>query len=91
MAPQKPDTEEEMINQLWYAVIGSNGEGIAKRVSSIDTRLLKVEKTLPEFLTYDEHEELKQKAQKNSWRKQDVVFTSLLLFLSVINTVIALR
>ncbi len=91
MAPQKPDSEEEMINQLWYAVIGSNGEGIAKRVVAIDNRLLKVEEKLPDFLTYDEHEKMKEKAKSNTWRKQDVLFTTMLLFLSVINTVIALR
>lgn len=91
MAPQKPDSEVEMINQLWYAVIGSNGEGIAKRVAAIDNRLIKVESTLPDFLTYDEHEKLKKEAKDNKWRKQDVIFTALLLFISVINLVIALR
>ncbi len=91
MAPQKPDSEEEMINQLWYAVIGSNGEGIAKRVVAIDNRLLKVEEKLPDFLTYDEHEKMQDKAKSNTWRKQDVLFTVMLLFLSVLNTFIALR
>lgn len=91
MRPQKPDSEVEMINQLWYAVIGSNGEGIAKRVSSIDNRLLKVESKLPDFLTYDEHEKMKKEAKDNKWRKQDVIFTALLLFISVVNLVIALR
>ncbi len=91
MAPQKPDSEEEMINQLWYAVIGSNGEGIAKRVVAIDNRLLKVEAKLPDFITYDEHEKMKEQTKNNTWRKQDVLFTVMLLFLSVLNTVIALR
>lgn len=91
MAPQKPDSEVEMINQLWYAVIGSNGEGIAKRVAAIDNRLIKVESKLPEFLTYDEYEKMKKEIKDNKWRKQDVIFTVMLLFISIINLVIAMR
>ena len=91
MKPPKPDSEQEMIHQLWYAVIGANSEGISERIRNIDDRLLKVESKLPQYLTYEQHEKLKHSAKKDSWRKQDVIFTILLIFLSIINTVIAMR
>ena len=35
----KPATTDEMVNQLWYAIIGSNGDGMAAKVKAIDNRL----------------------------------------------------
>ena len=35
----KPATTEEMVNQLWYAIIGSNGDGMAAKIKDIDNRL----------------------------------------------------
>lgn len=33
---EKPSTQKEMTEQLWYAVIGSNGEGLSSRVARIE-------------------------------------------------------
>ncbi len=50
----KPKTQREMLDQLWYAVVGANSEGIAERVKAIDERLHKVEQHLPGCITRDE-------------------------------------
>jgi len=36
MKPEKPKTQREIIDQLWYAVIGSNGEGISQTVRRLE-------------------------------------------------------
>ena len=37
MAERKPATQREMLYQLWFAVIGSNGDGLASQVRDINT------------------------------------------------------
>lgn len=33
---QRPESSEEMLFQLWFAVVGSNGEGLCSRVKNIE-------------------------------------------------------
>ena len=37
--PEKPRTQREMLEQLWYAVIGTNNNGVQGRVERIEERL----------------------------------------------------
>ena len=46
----KPDTQRETINQLWYAVQGSNGDSIWDRVRSLDERVKKLERRMFVFV-----------------------------------------
>ena len=41
MAERKPATQREMLYQLWFAVIGSNGDGLASQVRDINTWIKK--------------------------------------------------
>lgn len=41
---KKPTTQREMIDQLWYAMIGTNGNGVQARVEQI-------ERVLPDLVT----------------------------------------
>lgn len=47
----KPGTVKEMVAQLWYCVIGTNGEGLASRIASMDRRLAEVEMAIPTLQT----------------------------------------
>jgi len=47
---------EEMVYQLWYAVIGSNGDGLASQVRDTKERVEVIEKTLPTLLSREDHE-----------------------------------
>lgn len=39
----KPVSTDEMIHQLWFAVIGSNGDGIASRMRRVEQKVDKLE------------------------------------------------
>lgn len=53
---QRPETQEDMLYQLWFAVIGSNGDGIASRVRDLDDRVGRMEATMPLLWTREDHE-----------------------------------
>ena len=36
MAVKKPSTQREMVEQLWYAMIGTNGEGALEQLSMLN-------------------------------------------------------
>ena len=36
--PVKPPTQRETIDALWYAVVGTNGDGIQGRLRALETR-----------------------------------------------------
>lgn len=42
-AVPRPETTDEMIHQLWFAVIGSNGDGIASRMRRVEDKVIKLE------------------------------------------------
>jgi hypothetical protein len=39
MYRKKPESNEETLNELWYTVIGTNGEGLADRLKRMETKL----------------------------------------------------
>ena len=39
MAVEKPKTQREMLEQLWYCIIGTNGEGMAEQHKEQTARL----------------------------------------------------
>ena len=49
-ASPKPNTNEEMLEQLWYAVIGSNGDGIASRLRRVEEAQHEIKKTTSEYV-----------------------------------------
>jgi len=41
--PEKPKTQREMIEQMWFAIFGTNGsDGICKRIADLEKRPRKV-------------------------------------------------
>jgi hypothetical protein len=36
--PTKPETTKEAVDQLWYAIIGSNGDGMAERLRRVEKK-----------------------------------------------------
>jgi hypothetical protein len=89
--PEKPHSTDEMINQLWYAIIGANSEGIAERVKAIDERLHKVEQHLPNLITYDEHESCHDSERRRKWRTTDVVLAAGMLIVGLLAAIGAFR
>ena len=51
---QKPENEFEMIHQLWFAVVGSNGDGIATLVKKNSKQIEHILEILPTLQTKDE-------------------------------------
>ena len=35
---QKPPTQKEVLDQLWYAVIGTNGDGLLGRMTKLEDK-----------------------------------------------------
>lgn len=33
---QKPQTQKEMVEQMWFALVGTNGEGVFSRVKRVE-------------------------------------------------------
>ena len=46
--PEKPKTQREMLHQLWDAIIGTNGKGLAQRWERFE------EQILPTLVTHDD-------------------------------------
>jgi len=90
--PLKPVTQREMIDQLWFAVIGANSEGIAERVRRIDDRLQAVENRMPGLMTHQQHDDYvagcvaeEDKERRQKWRRTDVVFAAGMLIIGGIS------
>jgi len=43
-AVPKPETSDKMVEQLWYAVIGSNGDGMASRLRRVEDSVVELQK-----------------------------------------------
>lgn len=58
---RKPATQREMTEQLWFAVVGSNGEGIASLVRRNAEAIEKLERHIPSLVTRAEIEAEKER------------------------------
>jgi predicted nucleic acid-binding Zn ribbon protein len=96
--PPKPDTQREMIDQLWFAVIGANSEGIAERVRRIDDRLQAVENRMPDLMTHRQHDDyvagckeeeksIQEIERRRKWRTTDVVLAVGMLIVTTVSLV----
>lgn len=57
----KPTTQKAMVEQLWFAIVGSNGEGIASVTRRNERHIFEIKEQLPQLLPRDEYEEAQQK------------------------------
>ena len=93
-APVRPDTTDEMVYQLWYAVIGSNGDGIASQMREVRGRVESIEGIIPNLMTREsckaiEREgEDKKERRKISTREKAMLAATLLGSIAAVGAVI---
>ena len=51
----KPSTQKEMVDQLWFAIIGSNGEGLATKIKDTHQKVKDLEALIPSLMTCEEY------------------------------------
>lgn len=75
MSVQKPDSMQEMVDQVWYAMIGMNGDGLISRVIKLDDRLDRIEVLLPQLVTKERcvanHEEHHDRIKEQHKQKDE--------------------
>ena len=70
---EKPKTQREMIDQLWFAVVGSNGDGIAAVTRRNSRDIQEIKEKLPTFQTHDEAVMEEETNERRRIRKHDVI------------------
>ena len=69
-APVRPDTTDEMVYQLWYAVIGSNGDGIASQMREVRGRVESIEGIIPSLMTRDSCKAIEREGVEKQERRK---------------------
>lgn len=69
-APVRPDTTDEMVYQLWYAVIGSNGDGLASQVREVKGKVENIEGLIPGLMTRESCAEIEQSRKDKAERRK---------------------
>jgi hypothetical protein len=69
-APVRPDTTDEMVYQLWYAVIGSNGDGLASQVREVKGKVESIEGLIPSLMTRDSCKAIEQEKSATTERRK---------------------
>ncbi len=72
--PEKPKTTAQMVEALWYTVVGANGHGLTQRVDDLIENLAeyqrKVDGFLPTLWTREEHDDFvraQNKQRRSRW------------------------
>lgn len=73
MHREKPDSADEMLNQLWYAIIGTNGEGML-------TRQHVLEEKFNEYISKDRKESCYYLADKEEGRSRNAKLRDMVKF-----------
>ena len=83
----RPESMEEMVTQLWYAVVGSNGDGIAGIVRINTQHIEDIRNTLPGLQTKsdcaDSIQSRTTEGEKSRFRRSDLVQWALTIFVMV--------
>lgn len=71
----RPDTTDEMVLQLWFAIIGSNGDGLATKIKTTAEKVERIEEVIPTLMTRAEHDkkdaDAKSKIERRKLRPMD--------------------
>lgn len=74
---EKPKTQRAMVEQLWFVVIGSNGDGLVALIKQAlaqmtdhAKRIGKIEDLLPALWTKEQHEKMHDEYCKEDEEKQ---------------------
>ena len=91
MDRKKPDTLEGMVYEIWYAVWGANGDGVASIAKDNREDIREIKDALPQLLTRTEHVEYhvacEDRERRKKWRTTDVVIAGGMLLLAAVNVV----
>lgn len=87
----KPATQREMIEQLWYAVIGSNGDGIAAVTRKNSEDIGDIKQVLPTLQTKAEWiagcvDTVRDK-RSTKFRKTDIAIAIMMLIVTTVSVV----
>ena len=66
----RPATLEDMVYQLWFAVIGSNGDGLASQVRATREEVEEIKGILPTLWTREDHECAEREYQAKDAEKE---------------------
>ena len=69
-APVRPETTDEMVYQLWYAVIGSNGDGLASQVRVVKGKVEGIEGLIPSLMTRDSCRVIEREGEDEKERRK---------------------
>ena len=83
----RPESTDKMIEQLWFAVIGSNGDGIASTVRRHSHELQSIADSLPLMMTRIEHEGCHDQERRARWRSTDVILTIGMFIVAAISAI----
>ena len=86
MDRKKPDTLEGMVYEIWYAVWGANGDGVASIAKDNREDIKEIRDALPELLTRAEHVEYhvacEDRERRMKWRTTDVLLAIMMLIVT---------
>ena len=69
-APVRLKTTDEMVYQLWYAVIGSNGDGIASQMREVRGRVESIEGIIPNLMTRESCKAIEREGEDKKERRK---------------------
>lgn len=84
-----PDTIEEKVQQIWFYMVGMNGDGMISKVNRINEKVENIESSLPQFVTRAEimAEQEKRKTKKTvGW--QFWIGIGIALVSSIVNAIL---
>lgn len=83
MDRKKPETLEGMVYEIWYAVWGANGDGVASIAKDNRDDIREIKDALPELLTRTEHLEYhtgcEDRDRRKKYRTTDVLLAIMML------------
>ena len=80
----KPTTQKEMLEQIWWAVWGANGDGIASMSKANNEAIKDIQQHLASVMTYSAHEQYHEKQQKQKLRGIDIAIAAGVLITAII-------
>lgn len=87
----KPATQREMIEQLWYAVLGSNGDGIAAVTRRNSEDIGEIRQVLPTLQTKAEWVagcvDTVRETRSTKFRKTDIAIAVMMLVVTTVSVI----
>ncbi len=72
----KPATQKEMLEQIWWAVWGANGDGIASMSKANNEAIRDIQSHLSSVMTHDEHRKYHDRQRTHGLRLIDIIIAA---------------